>query len=482
MSGLKTLSTHTVIYLVGSLGAKLASFLLLKVFTPLIPPADYGVLELTDNSIALLLQVAGLQLDAALTRSYLHAEAGPERRRVAQTAFAAVFGLNLLAALVLAAFASPLAAHFLERPGQPRLVLLAGAILVGMVAAEVPLAVLKAEQRSIAATSWQLLRLVFELTFKAALVVGVGLGATGVLLGQAAAAILFLIGFGWWYLRRFGAGFDAATFRSLAAYSAPMVIAGLCQFALHNADRFLFRFCSDLHQLGLYGIAYKIGYAPSSIVLSAFLLIWYPFVFAQKDDAARRRAIGQAAVHVAALLVLVSLPIALFAREIVAYLTDPAFHGAWTSVPVIAFAYLFWGLFQIVQTPFYSSGRTREVPRVVLISAALNLALNALLLPRLGAMGAALATLAAMVLLVAVARRAAQRVEPVAIDWSRLLGPLAITALCAAAIYVPAQGGAASWIARGVALVVALVYFGALFLREHEKSELLALIKRRPAA
>jgi hypothetical protein len=40
--------------------------------------------------------------------------------------------------------------------------------------------------------------------------------------------------------------------------------------------------------LGLYALAYKLGYAPNYLVLGPFLLIWYPFVFAVTDRERQR--------------------------------------------------------------------------------------------------------------------------------------------------------------------------------------------------
>lgn len=481
-SAFSILSGHTLIYLVGSLGAKLAAFLLLPLFTPLLTRSEYGILEMTDSTIALLLQLTGFQLDAALTRAYLGTDDGDRRRRIVSTAFLAVIGLTTLAALPLALLARPLAELLLDDPSQAAPLRYAALILVAIVVAEVPLAVLKAERRSVEATGWQLVRLVVELVLKIVFVVSCGFGVAGVLAGQAIAGVAFLLGIAAWLVMRFGCAFDRGEFLAMAKYSAPMVFAGLCQFALHSSDRYLFRAFSNLDELGLYGVAYKLGYAPTGVLLGAFLLVWYPYVFSLRDPEERRRLIARASEFVPSLLVLATLPLVLLAPELVAWLTDEKFHAAWRSVPVVAFAYGFWALFQMLQTPFYVHGKTARTPRITLIAIAVNVCANIVLLPRLGGFGAALSTVLAMIVLCFVARREAERIEPIAIAWTRLLALIPPCAAAALALYPGTTTAPTSLLVRCLVLLLALLWIGVLLLRSTELQSLLAHLRRRGAS
>ena len=81
-SALSVLSGHTLVYLSGTLAARVASIMLLPLFTPLLTRAEVGLIALTDTTIALLLQLVGFQLDAALSRRYLGAADAGGRARV----------------------------------------------------------------------------------------------------------------------------------------------------------------------------------------------------------------------------------------------------------------------------------------------------------------------------------------------------------------------------------------------------------------
>lgn len=476
---LRALSGHTLVYLAGSLCAKLASILLLPIFTrpEYLDPGDYGILGLLNTTIAFGLQLLGFQLDAAVTRHYFEDEDPTRRRRVVSTAFVALAGLTLAVAIPMALLSPWLAERWLERDDLSAVMAIVAAVLVSMVLTEVPLTALKAERRSAAVTGWLLLRLLLEIGLKIGLVVGLHLGVTGVMAGQAVAGWVFLLGFGAWLVRRHGLGFDPALLKAMVAFSAPMVLAGIGQFALHNADRFMLKELSTDTQLGLYDVGYQFGYAVTSVVLSAFLLIWYPFVFSQKDVEEQRRVQGAAMLHIPVLILLLSLPVALLAPEIVALLTSsPEFEPAWTYIPVILASYLFWGLFQVAQTPFYVHRRTGDLPRIVGVAAAANIAANLALIPAFGAMGAALATLVALALLAFLTLRAARTLDDIPVAWRRAAGPWAVAAAAGVALYaVPAGSGA--WLpARVATLVLASAWLVGPYLTRDERSQIMGLV------
>lgn len=475
---LPALGLHTLVYLGASLASRAASLLLLPVFTPRLSQAEYGIVEVTDATLAFLLQLCGFQLDAALTRFYARAADERERGAVVATAFLGVSLLTVLGALLLALAARPAAAMLLDDPGQARLLRLVAVILCAMSAGELALSVLRAERRSLAAAGASLVRLALELAAKIALVVGFGLGVLGVLLGQALAAALFLAGALAWLLRRFGARADRRLFAAMTLYSAPLVLSGLCQFALHQADRFLLKMCCGLAATGLYGVGYKIGSIVNAAVLGAFLFIWYPFVFGIREDRERRELLSRALLHVPVLISALSLPLALFAPEAVALLMDPKFHPAWRYVPVVLLAYVFWSAFQVAQTPFYVHGQTGRVPVLVLAAAAVNLALNVLLLPLVGPMGAAFATLCAFAVLALIAWRSALPLDGVRFEGRRLAWPIGTWLSALLMLYGPPTGEPLPLLPRLLLLAVLAPVYLRLFLRRDERAALLGLAAR----
>lgn len=169
---------------------------------------------------------------------------------------------------------------------------------------------------------------------------------------------------------------------------AGVLVLGVIYFRL---DTFLLSFLSSDAEVGLYGVAYRV--LEVLIVVPVYLMTTlFPEVARQRPHAARLNEIVQGAFSS---VVLAGVPLvivfAAFAEEIVAVAGGPRYADASPvlRVLVVAVAILF------VNTVFFQSlvalNRQRNLFMLLLGVLVGNVALNLLLIPPLGAMGAALA-------------------------------------------------------------------------------------------
>ena len=69
----------TLIYAIGTFGSKILSFLLLPLYTYLIPTAEYGKYDIILTIIALLLPVITLQIPEGIITAMIHKECKSEK-------------------------------------------------------------------------------------------------------------------------------------------------------------------------------------------------------------------------------------------------------------------------------------------------------------------------------------------------------------------------------------------------------------------
>jgi O-antigen/teichoic acid export membrane protein len=100
--------------------------------------------------------------------------------------------------------------------------------------------------------------------------------------------------------------------------------------------------------------------------------------------------------------ILLSLALGLIGAsgELVRILTAPAYHAAASIVPVLVLAYVVYSLDPLLRFGLLLHHRTRTVLGIVTASCLVNIGANLALIPVMGLMGAACATLAAFVALV----------------------------------------------------------------------------------
>jgi O-antigen/teichoic acid export membrane protein len=94
-------------------------------------------------------------------------------------------------------------------------------------------------------------------------------------------------------------------------------------------------------------------------------------------------------------------------------------------VPVILLAYLFNGIYVNLQAGVYIEEKTKYFPLVTGVGALVNVAVNLLLIPRLGIMGAALAVLASYIAMAFSLFLVTRRIYPVAYEFGKLAKILA---------------------------------------------------------
>ncbi len=481
-SALTTLARHSAVYAVAEQLGRLAGFLLLPLTTGHLTPEEFGIRELLAVSLTLLAQVAGLHLAAGLARFYFdsslaHARAAVVRPAVLSVAFAA--GVVVMPLLLAADWLAGLL------PGLPSLgsdcVRIASGIFAFQCVREVTNKVFQTQQRSVLFASLSLSKLLVEIGLQVTALVVLDWGLIGLLLAVLVSEALFaLVGCGI-VLADSGLNFRWATLAPMLAYSLPLIPNGALQFGLHSADRYMLGALSDDRSLGLYALAYKLGYIPNYLLLGPFLLIWYPFVFSLPDRPTQRETIGKLAHLFLLAMSGLCLATALFAQDLVAAATGTSADAAAAeAVPWIAGGYWLWALYQFLQTGLYIEKQTAALPMITLGSFVANLYLNAVLVPVLGYSGAAIATMLTFLVLCATSHGVVQRVFPVRYRWGRIITP-AVAAVVTFAVAEATPWPALSPAGRAVraGLLLGWLAGGAIALAPGERGDLAAAVRQR---
>jgi O-antigen/teichoic acid export membrane protein len=426
---LARLSRHTIVYAAAGQLSKVASLVLLGFFTLHLDPAEYGTSDLLGYTIQVLGYVAGINMTAAMARHYFDSADPRHRRRVVSTTLWTVLGASLLVGGLVALGAAPIGAWLSEAPARREamttLVLITLGILVLQLVREVFWRYLQTENRSTAFALSAVAKTIVEVSLQIWFVGYQGRGLLGmfeaVLLSEALAVLALALAL----LPTIGLSFDRALFRQLAAYTLPLVPNGLLQFCLHNGDRFVLKTLRGEAEVGLYGFAYKLGQIPHFLLLTPFLMVWYPFIFSVGDEARQRELVGRISAYFLAAATALALGVSILAPELVrANAGKPEYLATWQGLPWICAGYWFWAAFQMAQTGFYVRKRTSLLPWLTGIAAVFNLGLNWLLLPRYGWVAAAWVTTATFVLLLLLSLRAVRPIFAVDFPWARIFSPL----------------------------------------------------------
>lgn len=461
---LKTTVKHGGIYTVGVILSRIVGFVMIPIYTRVLTPSDYGVLEILSLTTDIVGMLAGMGIGIAVMRQYYAVEGEAARHRVVSSAATLLIGVFAVVALLGMVIAGPVTPLLLGEEGAPFLVRLAIIVLALGSTIELPMIVLRAQQRSSSVVMTSLVRLLLNVSLNIVFVVWLRLGVAGVFFSSIVSSVTvggFLTAR---LYRDAGFHFDTGVIRRLLAFGAPLVVWNIASFVLHYSDRFFLRVYESLGAVGLYSLGYKLAMLIAVLVISPFSDIWIPkaLEIERKEGPDAVPILSSILLVYNLLLVTIAVAIALFAGDLIRIATGPEFHTAAATVPVLALAMVFFGYRSVAQIGALIRGRSDLIAIATASAAVLVIGFNLLLIPRWGVMGAATATFGAFAFEFLLMRHLSRSVHPLKVGLLPLAAPILVGLVVVGAVLVAAPPGLPIVVSVAVHTLAMLAYAGIL--------------------
>jgi O-antigen/teichoic acid export membrane protein len=264
-------------------------------------------------------------------------------------------------------------------------------------------------------------------------------------------------------------------------FGLPTMPAELSLYSLNFIDRIILVRTAGLAEAGLYALAVKFAQG-MQVLARGFQLAWPPLAYSIRDDEEARRVYSVIFTWFAAVLAFAVAGLWLDARWIVRLLAAPDFFPSYRAIGLLATGIALYALYLAMVVILGRTGRTEFSFPATIAAVATNVALNLVLVPSHGIVGAGLALVGAYLVVLALMYAFTQRLFPVPYEWARLalVAGLAAALVGAGEALLPTAGlaGLASRTALWLVYPLALFAFG--FLHEEERSRLGELL--RPSA
>lgn len=419
MSLYKNIVRHVATYSIGIIVGKLASILLLPIYTHFLTPADYAVLELLEVTSSVINTLTALHLSDAFFFFYSKESEERGQRSVLMTAFTGA---------IAAGTAVGIAGYFAS--GQISVLVLGSPVykigfqivalyaLLGFVQ-ELGFAYLRARNRSTTFLVLQIGRLFLQIGITVTLLNIYKGGYLCVTVGSAITSGVMALGFFAEALWRHRGPVRLPLLKSMFRYAFPLGLSGGAMLFLHFGDRFFLERAVPLSQLGLYSLAYKISMCVGYAQL-AFVTYWKAQMFSVFREEAGSQVYVRLFTYYMLLLTAVGVCIAAASAPALVILTTQAFHPAVVFIPLLTAAYVIRGAGDYLRTPLLVENRPGLNARVMIWTAVICLSLYALLIPRFRLWGACAATLGAFVCMTGLSYREAQHLRRFSFEAGRL--------------------------------------------------------------
>jgi O-antigen/teichoic acid export membrane protein len=192
---------------------------------------------------------------------------------------------------------------------------------------------------------------------------------------------------------------------------------------LHSGDRFLVQHYLGAMAVGYYSAAYNMATYVQELMIGPVNLALVPMyvsLWANKGKESTREFVSRTLNHFLVASVFVVSIVAVTSSDLVGLLASEKYREAHRLLPVLLTGLLIAGLFPFLKSGLFLHNETRKLLRPIAYSAVTNVALNIVLLPRMGLMGGALAALVGYALLAVLMAHTSFKRLPLRIDYVSL--------------------------------------------------------------
>lgn len=419
----------SAIYGMAAILVRGVSLLLIPVYTRILSPTDYGIVDLVTVLTAFVGVTAALEIGQALARFLPDAESKREKAAYASAALWFTLAGYAAFSIIAVAFSSPLAALLLGSAGRRDLILVALPLIVGSGLFYLLQSQLRYELRPMHYAISGVVYSGVGIAASVLLVAGLRVGVAGVFVGQAIGAVAGIAVAGAWARRSYRPEIDLAKLREMVRFSLPLVPSSIAVMVSLYVDRIAIKELLTLDDLGLFGIGYRVA-SVVTLLMIGFQGALTPLIYTHYREPGTPGDLARIFSFFITLAIGLCLVLAVFAAEIVRLVAAPAFWDGAVVVPILAPALLLSTMY--VFTPgLFLAKRTGTSAAIYVFGAALNTGLSFALVPLLGIRGAAAATLIGAGTVFAVSMVASQRHYPAPHSWGRI----AVAAIAAMGIF-----------------------------------------------
>ena len=441
MNPLKKLASQTAIYGLSSVVGRLLNYLLVPLYTRYFSPEDYGVVTELYAYVAFLVIILTYGLETAFFR---FSQTEKNQRVVYSTSLISLLFSSLLFVILMFLFSENIASSIGYTDNQEYVKWFA--IIIGLDAiSSISFAKLRALNK---ATRFALIKLVN-------IFVNIGLNLFFIIycpyvIENNLQSLNFVnsvysesIGVGYIFIANLFASiitilmllpeminsvwvFEKRLWKKLMIYASPLLIAGLAGMTNETIDRILLKFLLPENinapkEIGLYGAFYKLSII-MILFIQTFRFAAEPFYFAQERALNSRKIYADVMKYFVIVISIIFLLVTTFYDFFINFLGS-SYHDdrGFLVVSILLLANFFLGVYYNLSIWFKLTEKTIYGAYIAIFGAAITIILNYSLIPIIGFIGCAIATLVCYLLMTVVSFYLGNKHFPVPYNYSRIL-------------------------------------------------------------
>jgi O-antigen/teichoic acid export membrane protein len=482
----KSLFKQTAIYGLATVLPRMLSFLLVRLYTGILPTGEYGEVSIVLSWMVFFNVVLSYGMETAFFRFY---NSETDKENVIATSTISIFWSSIIflfGALIFRGTLASLANVEVQYITYAIWILVLDALVI------VPFSKLRANQRpmlyaiiKIGNVAVNLLLNLFFLLWLPKIAASNPNSFIGnlyvenyeigyIFVSNLAASLLTLLVLSPNYLS-LTRKFDKALWKKMMQYGLPILVAGIAFAVNEHFDKILLGYWLPENvaksEVGAYSACYKLGLF-MVLFATAFRLGIEPFFFSHSNHEKAPQTYAMITKYFVIFGSLILLGVIVFA-DVLKFLLlhDKSYWEAMKVVPLIILANFFLGIYNNLSVWYKLTDRTKMGAYISIVGAVLTLVLNYLLIPKFSYYGSAIATIAAYGSMMFISYVMGNKYYPIPYDMEKIGGYLGLSIVFSAISF---YGFRENYFV-GIPLLLLFMYF----VYHNEKATIQTIIKRK---
>jgi O-antigen/teichoic acid export membrane protein len=387
----------TAWYGIGNLFVRLVGFILLPLYSNLIPVEQFGIYSLMMSTYAIAGVFYQFGMSAALTNFYLKESDESKRKLIFSTVINSITMLGFCLTII-AVFLSPLLTQkVLGSSEYVNLFILLFVIIFLETVSSCILQLFKTQELSKKVVKYLLVGAVLNLLLNIWFVYVWKMGIGGIIYVHLLTAIIVFVSLLPLIKASYTLNIDKRILISTIFFSLPFLVSGIFSSGMDVADRFILDHFLGKKQVGEYSFAYRLAMITNIFVIS-FRAAWIPYALNRQRENNYRQDFGKILIKLLAIGAFILFAVSFFADDLFNIklfgknLFNVAYKNGLIILPFVIIGYIFSSLASFYSVYPFVSNKSHHF----LISDGLgfvtNLILNFMLIPLFGLIGAGIAT------------------------------------------------------------------------------------------
>ena len=392
MNPLKKLASQTAIYGLSSVVGRLLNYLLVPLYTRYFIPAEYGVVTELYAYVAFLV----VMLTYGMETAFFRFSKKEETTKVYSTTLISLL-ISSVIFIGLIFLNSSEISQWLGYANHPEYIQFF-ALIIGMDAvSSISFAKLREQDKALRFAFIRIVNIMVNIGLNLYFIVYQEFGISYIFIANLVASVITLIMLSPQMISSSWV-FDKKLWKKMMIYALPLLIAGLAGMINETIDRILLKNLlpnTDIaaSELGLYGAFYKLSII-MILFIQTFRFAAEPFFFAQEKKGSCRKIYADVLKYFTIIMAFIFLSVTIFYDIIKGFLgTEYHDERGFLVVSILLLANLFLGIYYNLSIWYKLTEKTKYGAYLSIFGAVITLSLNFTLIPVLGFVGCAWATL-----------------------------------------------------------------------------------------